>query len=204
MTRVFAGSPPVRRMVLVVLGVGLLTGMAAAAYMAAPARSASRDASLPNFHLADSTGRAYTIEGFPPESVLVIYFGYTTCLRACPLALDSIAAAMDQLGAQRAAVRPVFIDMDPERAAQASLPLYMQTFGPDFLGLTGSPVAVGQAARAFKVQVERLQFSADPTDYGMTHVSPIFVMRPDDAQPLSLPPTSPPDAIEAALRTALR
>ena len=80
----------------------------------------------------------------------------------------------------------------------------MQTFGPSFLGLTGPPDAVEQAARAFKVQVERLQFSADPTDYAMTHVSPIFVMRPGDPQPSSLPATSAPDAIEAALKKAMQ
>ena len=202
MTRVFSASPPVRRMVLV--GFGLLTGMAAAAYLAASARTASPDASRADFDLVDSSGRAYSLEGFPPESVLVIYFGYTTCLRACPIALDSIVAAMDGFGAQRAAVWPVFIDMDPERAAQVSLPLYMQTFGPDFLGLTGSPDAVARAARAFEVDVERLQFSADPGDYAMTHVSPIFLMRPGDGHPVALPPTSSPEIIAAALRAALR
>lgn len=191
-------------MILVALGVGLLTSMAAASYVAALGRAASRDVDLANFHLVDATGRAYSIESFAPESVLVIYFGYTTCLRACPTALDSIVAAVDNLGAQSATVRPVFIDMDPERAALVSMPLYMQTFGPDFLGLTGSPDAVAQAARAFKVQVKRIQFSADPTDYAMTHVSPIFVMRPNDRHPLSLPATSPPESIEDALRNALQ
>ena len=136
--------------------------------------------------------------------MLAIYFGYTTCLRACPIALDNIAAAMVGLGAQSDSVRPVFVDLDPERAALVSLPLYMQSFGPDFLGLTGSPESLEDAARSFKVQVERLQFSADPTDYAMTHVSPIFVMRPSDPHPSSLEPTSSPDAIEAALRNALQ
>jgi protein SCO1/2 len=204
MTRVFAGSLPLRRMILVALGVGLLTSLAAATYVAALGRTSSRDVDLENFHLIDSTGRAYSIESFPPESVLVIYFGYTTCLRACPTALDSIAEAIDDLGAQGATVRLVFVDMDPARAALVSLPLFMQSFGPSFLGLTGSSDAVEQAARAFKVQVERIQFSADPTDYAMTHTSAIFVMRPNDPHPSSLPATSSPDAIEAALRNALK
>jgi protein SCO1/2 len=194
----------VRRALLAALGIGLLTGVAAAAYVAVPGRTAPRDAALANFHLVDSNGRAYSIESFPPGSVLVIYFGYTTCLRACPVALDSIAAALDNLGAQRKAVRPVFVDMDSERAPLVNVALYMQTFGMDFLGLTGSSDAVARAASAFRVQVERTQFSADPMDYAMTHVSPIFVMRADDAHPLPLPPTSSPDAIEAALRKALQ
>jgi cytochrome oxidase Cu insertion factor (SCO1/SenC/PrrC family) len=188
---------------LVALGVGLLVSMAAAIYVAALERTSSRHVDRENFHLVDSAGRTYSVESFPNESVLVIYFGYTTCLRACPTALDSIAAAMDGLGAQGAMVRPVFIDMDPDRAAQVGMPLYLESFGPGFLGLTGSSDAVEQATRAFKVRVERIQFSADPTDYAMTHASAIFVMRPGDPHPLALPPTSSPDAIEAALRNAL-
>jgi protein SCO1 len=192
-----------RRTITGALGVVLLTSMAAAAYVAVVPRPAPRDSDLENFHLVDPAGHAYSIESFPPASVLVIYFGYTTCLRACPIVLDSIAGAMDSLGAQSASVRPVFIDMDPERAAALSMPLFMQSFGPSFLGLTGSTDAVEQAARTFEVRVERIQFSADPADYAMTHASPIFVMRPSDPHPVSLPATSSPAAIEAALRNAL-
>ena len=119
-------------MILAALGVGLLTGMAAATYVAALDRATPRDADLANFQLVDFDRARVLDREFPAESVLVIYFGYTTCLRACPTALDSIAAAIDSLGAQSASVRPVFIDMDPERAALVSLPLYMQSFGPDF------------------------------------------------------------------------
>jgi cytochrome oxidase Cu insertion factor (SCO1/SenC/PrrC family) len=43
-------------------------------------------------------GSSYSIESFPPGSVLAIYFGYTTCQRSCPTALDSIAEAIDRLG----------------------------------------------------------------------------------------------------------
>jgi cytochrome oxidase Cu insertion factor (SCO1/SenC/PrrC family) len=45
-----------------------------------------------------------------------------TCLRACPTALDSIAAAVEQLGADAAWVRPVFVDIDPERARRSRPP----------------------------------------------------------------------------------
>lgn len=157
-----------------------------------------------DFQLVDTSGRAYSLASFPPESVLVIYFGYTTCLRACPTTLDAIAQAIDGLGPRGASVRPVFVDMDPDRAALASLPLYMGAFGSTFLGLTGSPDAVARAARAFGVKVERVRFSPDPTDYSMLHASPIFVMRSGDPRPTPLPATSSPEAIEAALGDALR
>jgi protein SCO1/2 len=124
-------------------------------------------------------------------------------LRTCPTALNSIAEAIDRLGAVGASVQPVFIDLDPERAALLSIPLYMEAFGPRFLGLTGSPEDIEGAAKSFKVKVERIQFSADPSDYAMKHASPIFVMRPNDPHPKSLPATSSPADIAAALRNAL-
>ena len=156
--------------------------------MAASYRPAARSAELENFHLVGPTGRSYSIESFPSGSVLAIYFGYTTCQRSCPTALNSIAEAIDRLGKLGAAVQPVFIDMDPERAALVSIPAYMESFGPSFLGLTGSTDEIGQAAKSFKVKVERIQLSDDPTDYVMKHTSPIFVMRPNDPHPKPCPP----------------
>jgi len=192
-----------KRQTLAVLGVILLASVGAATFNAASRQPAARSAELENFHLVGPTGHAYSIESFPSGSVLAIYFGYTTCLRSCPTALNSIAEAIDRLGKRRASVQPVFIDMDPERAALVSLPAYMESFGPSFLGLTGSADEIGQAATSFKVKLERIQLSDDPTDYVMKHASPIFVMRPKDPHPKRLPATSSPEIIEATLRGAL-
>lgn len=187
----------------ILLGTILLAFAGAGIFMAASHQLGTRSAELENFHLAGPTGRSYSIESFPSGSVLAIYFGYTTCLGTCPTALNSIAEAIDRLGAAGASVRPVFIDMDPERAALLNITLYMGSFGPSFLGLTGSPDDIERAAKSFKVRVERIQFSADPTDYSMKHTSPIFVMRPSDFHPRLLPAASSPADIEAALRNAL-
>jgi protein SCO1/2 len=186
----------------IALGTVLLAGALAAISMAVFHRPATRSAELENFHLYGPTGRSYSIESFRSGSVLAIYFGYATCLRACPTALNNIAEAIDRLGGLGASVQPVFIDMDPERAAFVSLPAYMESFGPSFLGLTGSSSEIEQAAKSFKVEVERIRFSADPTDYVMKHASPIFVMRPNDPHPKPLPATSSPAVIEATLRAA--
>ena len=192
-----------KRRTLILLGTGLLASVGTAIFLAASYQPTARGAEFENFHLVGPTGQAYSIESFPSGSVLAIYFGYTTCQRSCPTALNSIAEAIDHLGKLGAAVRPVFIDMDPERAALVSIPAYMEAFGPSFLGLTGSADDVEQAAKSFKVKLERIQLSDEPTDYVMKHVSPIFVMRPNDPHPKLLPATSPAAAIEAALKAAL-
>jgi protein SCO1/2 len=187
----------------IALGTVLLAALGAAVFMAASYRPSARSAELENFHLVGPTGHSYSIESFPTGSVLAIYFGYTTCLRSCPTALNGLAEAIDRMGNLGASVQPVFIDMDPDRAALVGLPVYMEAFGPSFLGLTGSSDDIEQAAKSFRVKVERTQLSADPSDYVMKHTSPIFVMRPGDPHPKTLPATSSPAAIEAALRSAL-
>ena len=116
---------------------------------------------------------------------------------------SDIGAHEDLMGKLGTAVQPVFIDMDPKRAALVSIPAYMEAFGPSFLGLTGSTDDVERAAKSFKVRLERIQLSHDSNDYVMKHASPIFVMRPSDPHPTPLPATSSPEAIAANLRAAL-
>src|SRR5246500_3151931 len=188
---------------MILFGSVLLASVGAVILTATSQQPATRSAEFENFHLVGPDGRSYSIESFPFGLVLAIYFGYATCQRSCPTALNSIAEAIDRLGNLGAAVQPVFIDMDPERAALVSIPAYMESFGPSFLGLTGSTDDVEQAAKSFNVKLERIQLSDDPVDYMMKHASPIFVMRPTDPHPKPLPATSPPEVIEATLRASL-
>jgi protein SCO1/2 len=190
-----------KRPTLILLRTVLLASVGAAIFVAASYQPATRSAELENFHLVGATGRSYSIESFSAGSVLAIYFGYTTCQRSCPTALNSIAEAIDRLGEFGAAVQPVFIDMDPKRVALVGVAAYMESFGPSFLGLTGSTDEIGQAAKSFKVKLERIQLSGEPTDYVMKHASPIFIMRPHDPHPKPLPATSTPEVIEATLRS---
>ena len=106
-----------KRPTLIMLGAILLASAGAAIFMAASYRPATRSAELENFHLVGPTGRSYSIESFPTGSVLAIYFGYTTCLRACPTALNDLAEAIDRMGKLGASIQPVFIDLNLARAA---------------------------------------------------------------------------------------
>jgi hypothetical protein len=54
------------------------------------------------------------------------------------------------------------IDVDPEWAALVGITGYMESFGPSFLGLSVSSDEIEQAARGFKVKLERIQLSDDP------------------------------------------
>src|SRR6516225_3982672 len=108
---------PMKRPTLIVLGAILLASVGAATFMAASYQPATRSVELENFHLVGANGRSYSIESFPTGSVLAIYFGYTTCLRACPTVLNDLADAIDRMGKLGVSIQPVFIDLDPDRTA---------------------------------------------------------------------------------------
>ena len=95
-------------------------------------------ASGPNFQLIGPDNRTYTRASFPSNSVLVVYFGFTTCWRACPTALNAIAHAIEDLGDAAERVQPIFISLDPQREDPEGVDLYLKAFGDRFVGLRGS------------------------------------------------------------------
>ena len=160
--------------------------------------SAGRDFG-PDFQLIGTDSRTYTRASFPSETILVVYFGFTTCWGACPTALNAIAQAVDNLGAAGDRVQPIFISLDPRREEPETVDLYLKAFGDRFLGLRGSEDQVRAAASEFGVSVQRVRYSEDPTDYTMVHSSPIIVLAPHKPDPILVKPDSSAEELRAVL-----
>ena len=108
---------------------------------------------------------------------LIVYFGYTHCPDACPTALNNIALAVQRLGGPlRAAIRPVFITIDPARDTPRVMKDYVASFDAPILALTGTAAQVARAAKAYRVYyAER----AEPGgDYSLDHTSVIYLVDP--------------------------
>jgi protein SCO1/2 len=125
--------------------------------------------------LVDQDGRAWTRQDFKGR-VTVLLFGFTHCPDLCPTALSNLAVALDQLGEDRDHVQIVFITVDPERDTSPVLRDYMSGFGPNFIGLTGGPVAIRKAAKTFKVFFQKK--SLPDGDYTMDHSAVIYILDP--------------------------
>ena len=160
-------------------------------------------ASGPDFHLMGPDNRTYTRASFGSDRILVVYFGFTTCWRACPTALNAIAQAVDGLGSSGARVQPIFISLDPQREGQAAVDLYLQAIGDRFIGLRGSEGQVQAVAAEFGVPVRRIRYSENRTDYTMIHSAPVIVLVPGKAEPVLVSPDSSADEIRAVLVGAL-
>jgi protein SCO1 len=169
----------------------------------AESRLPAADDSGPNFGLIGPDNRTYTRASFPPDTVLVMYFGFTTCWRACPTALNAIAQAVENLGDAGNRVQPIFVSLDPQREDPETVGLYLEGFGDRFIGLRGSEDQLRAAASTFGVSVRRIRYSADPTDYTMVHSSPVIVLVPRKPNPIILKPDSSAEAIRAVLESAL-
>jgi protein SCO1/2 len=130
------------------------------------------------FQLTDQDGRRVTDQDFRGKWMLV-FFGFTNCPDVCPTALQVMAAALDKLGASAERVIPVFISVDPERDTPAQLALYVRSFHPRLVGLTGSPQEVEAAAKAYRVYFKRVADPKSSAGYTMDHSSIVYVMGPD-------------------------
>jgi protein SCO1/2 len=110
----------------------------------------------------------------------MIYFGYTHCPDACPLALNQMAQALDDLGApRRDLVQPIFITVDPERDTTSVMKDYVNAF-PDahMVGLTGTQEQIDQIVKAYHIQAKKLD-KDEYGEYAVDHTSMIHIMDPD-------------------------
>lgn len=132
------------------------------------------------FALTDHTGKAVTDQDFRGKFMLVM-FGFTFCPDVCPTELQLISAALDKLGPKGNRVVPIFISIDPERDTPGQLALYVKSFHPRLIGLTGTPAEVEKAATAYRVYFKKVTDPKSSAGYTMDHSALIYLMGPDGA-----------------------
>ena len=130
------------------------------------------------FSLTDQRGRSVTEADFRGHHTLV-YFGYTFCPDVCPMELQAMTEALEQLGPKADGIIPVFITVDPERDTVPVLADYAENFHPRLSALTGTPEEVRVATRAYRVYSKKADGPEDDDDYLMDHTSLIYFMGPD-------------------------
>lgn len=128
------------------------------------------------FTLVDQSGKQVTDKDFHGRYMLV-FFGYTHCPDVCPAELQVMSQALDDLGPKASEVVPIFISLDPERDTPAVIGAYVENFGPYFVGLTGSPEQVAQAAKEYRVSYSKFYDNArDKSDYSVDHSTLLYLM----------------------------
>lgn len=188
----------------------LVHGGATSSLAQAPERSAAElmDAVMWNrepiggpFALTDQNGARRTDVNFRGKMMLV-YFGFTYCPDVCPTDLQQMGLAVDQLGPAGEMVQPIFITVDPERDTPEHLKDYMPLFHPRFVGLTGDPTAIREAASAYRVYYKKVEWD-DRSNYTVDHSSFIYLMDRDGKYLGFFPPGTPAERIAEVMRLRL-
>jgi protein SCO1/2 len=110
---------------------------------------------------------------------MLVFFGFTHCPDICPAELQVIAQALDKLGDKGKKVVPVFITLDPERDTPRAMADYLKSFGPNFVGLTGTPEAIAAAAKSYRVAYTKVDNKESASDYSVDHSALVYFMDPE-------------------------
>ncbi len=127
------------------------------------------------FTLVDQTGRMVTDADYRGKP-MAVFFGFTHCPEVCPTTLLQMANLTGKIGAAADNLQILLITVDPERDTPEQLALYLQSFDPRVVGLTGSRAQIDAALAAYKAYAKKI-----PTEngYTMDHSASVYLMKAD-------------------------
>jgi len=174
---------PKNFIVAIVLAIALATGIFAAVRFNTPAAPSSAfvlpaPTPLPEFSLIDQFGNAVTADTFKNHWSLV-FFGFTHCPDICPATLQILAAARGELEAAGQVLLPriVLVSVDPERDKPELMGKYVDYFGDDNLGVTGSLTELRKLTSGLGIYFEKQV--GDANDYSVDHSAAVLLINPD-------------------------
>ncbi len=126
-----------------------------------------------NLSLQDPDGQTRSLADYKGK-VVVVFFGYTQCPDVCPTTMAELAEVKRMLGADGARVQGIFVTIDPARDTAELLKAYTANFGPDIVGLRGTPEQTQAVAKEFKVFYSKVPGKTD-TSYTMDHTAGSYV-----------------------------
>jgi protein SCO1/2 len=195
----------VARTIAALAALGVLSG--ALAGCAPPAATTDESAITIGgpFSLVDHTGARITdqdLRGRP----FVVYFGFTYCPDVCPLALNKLALALEELGPDAEQFQTLLITIDPERDTPEQLALYVGNYGfpSNLIGLTGTPEEIQAVADAYRVHYKKIESPQTTASYLMEHSSVLYLMGADGRFVNVFTHASTPEEIAEGLRRHLQ
>jgi protein SCO1 len=139
----------------------------------------------PEFVLTDDTGQRYDFDQRTKGQLTLLYFGYTHCPDFCPITMDTISGALNDLPDKPVTV--VFVTTDPSRDTPAVLHRWLGDFDVRFVGLTGTPAQLAAAQKAAGVSVAIADKPDKNGNYQVGHAASVLAYTPDGLQHLSYP-----------------
>jgi len=149
---------------------------------------------LPN-ETAGAGGAPFTMHA-APGTLLLVYFGFTSCPDICPTTLSDLGRAVQKLPAgERDRVQVAMVTVDPARDTGAVMTSYLDTFVPGRgIALRTTDPAQQQAAQdAFRVVARRIPEGDD--NYTFEHTAVTYVVDDRGRVVVEWPFGTTPDAM---------
>lgn len=127
-----------------------------------------------DFSLTDHNEQPFQLQSQRGKIVL-LYFGYTSCTEACPLMLTKVARAYRTLGAAQKQVQFVLVSVDPNRDTPAVLKKYLDYYGVNAIGLTGTKEALDQVVQQYGAKYE-IEKSDSALGYHVSHTTDLYLL----------------------------
>jgi protein SCO1/2 len=133
---------------------------------------------LADFELLDHTGKKAGPEVFAGQWDLV-FFGFTHCPDICPLTLQVLSTARQELSAAGFEPLPriVLVSVDPERDTPELLAQYIAYFGDNNLGITGELAEVRKLTGSLGIFFDKNE--RDDGSYLVDHSSAVLLIDPN-------------------------
>ena len=102
-----------------------------------------------------------------------VFFGYTFCPDVCPTTLLDLSGVIKQLGPDADRMNYLFVSVDPQRDTIEQLKLYLSSFDPHIVGLSGTEQQIAEVARQYRAVYEKV---STKDGYTINHTATTYLM----------------------------
>jgi len=127
-----------------------------------------------SFILTDVNNNPITEKSFQGPAA-ALFFGFIHCPDVCPMTLTKLKIISEQLKKDQNKLKIFFISIDPERDTPELVKDYLESFGKQFIGITGKPEKIFKLARSWGILKEKI--FTENGEYTLNHSSPIILLK---------------------------
>jgi len=127
-----------------------------------------------SFILTDVNNNPITEKSFQSPAT-ALFFGFTHCPDVCPLTLTKLKIISEQLKKDQNKLKIFFISIDPERDTPELVKDYLESFGKQFIGITGKSEKIFKLAISWGILKEKI-FTEDG-EYTLNHSSQVILLK---------------------------
>ncbi|MDR5873707.1 MULTISPECIES: SCO family protein [Vreelandella] len=139
------------------------------------------------FDLMNSQGEPVSGSDYDGR-VRMLFFGFTSCPDVCPTALQKLNQVTSSLAPElQDEVLTLFVSVDPQRDTPERLANYVDFFGDNIVGLTGTEPQLRELAKRYRTTFGYDEPGPDG-NYAVSHSSAIYVFDRDGSARLLIRP----------------